>query len=247
MTQYLQDNLNLSISRGLIPNVTPIAKFGRNQDVDIGTEDIWGNGGTFVPPTTAGVVNFASSSAADAAAGTGARTMSVQGLDGNYNQVSETITLNGTNNVATSNSYFIINRCIVLTAGSGGTNAGTITGTSTGSGTPAMITVVIGKAQSQFCIYQVPAGYSAYLMGFGGSYNGGATSNVVLELFAKPFGGVYNLKGALALAEAGSTGGHRDYVDPLVFTEKTTIKLTATSDTANSDVIGNFDLIIIAN
>lgn len=236
---------SINVSKGSVLDTFQVNKFGRNTDIDIGTEDIWGIGGTFVPPTSAGVVNFVSSSAADTAVGTGARTISVNGLNSEYNEVTETITLLGAANVPTVNSYFIVHRIIVLTAGTGGTNAGTITGTSTGGGTPVMISVTIGKGQSQFCIYQVPRGYTAYLEKFQGSVNGGALLD--LELFAKPSGGVYNLKGTLLLNTTASSYVVKQYDTPMKFTEMTTVKLTGTASANNTDVAGNFDMIVIKN
>jgi len=244
---YLQTrNYGLEVAKGLVANHIAVNKFGRNPDIDISTEDIWSQGGTWVAPTTARVHNIKSTDVNDTSAGTGARTITVNGLNGSYVDTTETVTMNGTTDVATSNSYVIIHRMIVATAGSGGTNAGTITATAV---TDASITaaIVIGKGQTQICIYQIPASYSGYLSSYGGSVSGGASANIILELFAKPFGGVFNLKGTINLAETGNTGFRRVYDTPLKFTEKTLIKLTATSDTINSDVVGNFDLILVAN
>ena len=81
-----------------------------------GTEDIWGTRGIWVAPTAAMTVNIVSSSTADASAGTGAGTLSVTGLNGSYVEVTETVTLNGTTAVTTSNSYWIIHTMIALTA-----------------------------------------------------------------------------------------------------------------------------------
>lgn len=245
---YQPDNsFALNVARGLFSNMTPVNKFGRNPDVDIGTEDIWGSGGTWVEPTAATTVNVVSSSANDTSAGTGARTVTVNGLNGSYVDTTETVTLNGTTPVATANSYVIIHRIIVATAGSGATNAGTISTTWTGGGTPAGPTIIAGKGQTQFCIYQIPASYTGYMTSYGGSYNGAATSNMLIELMAKPFGGVYNLKGSINLAEAGNTFGRRSFDTPLRLTEKTIVKLTATADANNSDACGSFDIILVAN
>lgn len=228
---------------GLNSHIKSVNKFGRNPDVDAGTEDIWSQGGTWVAPTLARVHAIVSSSANDAGSGTGARTISIEGLNGSYAEVSETLTLTGTVAVNTVNSYTIIHRIVVLTAGSGGANAGTITATAAVDATVSC-GIVIGKNQTQTAIYQIPAGYSGYLSSFSGSYNGGGTSNVLLELFIKPFGGVFNLKGSVNLAESGSSIARRTYDTPLVIAAKSIIKLTATSDSANSDVVANFDLIL---
>jgi hypothetical protein len=134
---------------------------------------------------------------------------------------------------------------IVATAGSGNTNAGPITTTSNGGGTPAMSSIQIGEGQTQFCIYQIPAGYTGYLT----NYQGGITTGTALDLklYAKPFGGVFNLKGNLPLNLTGSSFDQRVYKTPLKFTEKTIVKLTGTATANNTSTSGSFDLILIAD
>lgn len=247
MSYFPSRNFDLDVARGLVTGMSAVNKFGRNPDVDIGTEDIWSQGGTWVAPTAACVHAIVSSSAADTnTAGTGARTISVNGLNGSYVNTTETVTLSGATPVNTSNSFIIIHRMIVLTAGTGGTNAGTITATASSGGTVSAA-IIIGKAQTQLALYQIPAGYTGYLFDYWGIFNGGVNSNVDVELFAKPFGGVFNLKGTLTLSINGTSVASRLYNTPLSFAEKTLLKLTATSDVANSNVVGAFDLILVAN
>jgi hypothetical protein len=236
-------DFKLDLSRGLVANMTTINKFGRNSDIDIGTEDIWGAGGTWVQTTAATTVNIVSSSVNDTAAGTGARTISVNGLDSNYNVITETLSLSGAVAVTTVNTYWIIHRIIVLTAGTGATNAGTITSVWTGGGTPVGPSITIGKGQTQFCIYQIPAGYSGYLERYQGGMNGGALLD--LELWNKPFGGIYNLKGTLLLNLTGNSYQCREYETPLKFEAKSIVKLTGTASANNTDVVGGFDIILI--
>ena len=236
----------LLLARGDIANNIPVSKFGRNPDIDVGTEDIWSQGGTWAAPTTARVHAIVSSSNNDGAGSlAGALTVSVNGLDANYGDATETVTLAGTTPVNTLISYVIIHRMIVLTAGATGSNIGTITATAATDGTVTN-SIVIGKNQTQLAVYQIPVSYTGYLWRFGGSMNGGANANVDLELFAKPFGGVYDLKGTVNMNVAAGAVS-RDYHTPLAFTEKTTLKIVGTSDTVNSNVVGNFDLTLVRN
>jgi hypothetical protein len=237
---------NLRVARGLVGGVSAVNKFGRNPDVDIGTEDIWGGGGLWVAPTAARVHAIVSSNAADDSAGTGARTITVNGLNGSYVDTTETVTMDGVTPVNTVNSYVIIHRMIVATAGSGGVNAGTITATAATDATVSC-TVVANKGQSQFCLYQVPASKTAYLTKYTASLNAGATANVDVELFATPFGGALNLRGTLTLSGGGTGAAGLRYAVPLQFTEKTLIRLRATSDANNTNVVGSFDLYLVDN
>lgn len=75
-----------------------------------------------------------SDSVNDTAAGTGARTVFISGLDSNYDVISETVTLNGTSAVQTVRSYLRVNSFLIMSAGSGKTNAGSITLRVTGGG-----------------------------------------------------------------------------------------------------------------
>lgn len=240
-------NYEFEVSRGNIPGVSSGNKFGKNLAVTT-AEDIWQAGGIFASPTTAGVVNFASSSAVDTAAGTGARTLQITGVDTNWLSVTETITLRGTTNVPTVNKYWGINRVLVLTAGTGATNAGTITGTSTGTGTPVLATIVIGKAQTQQCIYFVPAGYTAYITRLNISQtNSTSTATLQAELFIKPFGGVFNIKNDLSLGQAGTNAVEEHFDTPIIVTEKSIVKITATPSAGSATVSAEFDYFLVKN
>lgn len=246
MAYQPSNSFALDVSRGAYSNMSAVNKFGRNPDVDIGTEDIWSQGGTWVAPTAARVHAIVSSSTSDASAGVGARTVMVNGLNGSFADTTETVTMNGTTPVNTVNSFVIIHRMIVLTVGSSAANVGTITATAATDATISCA-IVIAKAQSQFGIYQIPAGYSGYLFAYGGSFYGAANTNLLLELFAKPSGGAFNLKGTLALNISANCVGVREYAIPTKFTAQTTIKVSSTSDTNNANVIGWFDLVLVAD
>lgn len=61
-------DFDLELSRGRIPGMSRVNKFGRNSDVDTGTipEDVWDAGGLHVPPTAARTHDLVSSSVNDA-------------------------------------------------------------------------------------------------------------------------------------------------------------------------------------
>lgn len=79
-------------------------------------------------------LDFSSSSAADAAAGTGARTVEIYGLDKDFNPQSETITINGQTLATSTKTFRRVFAAIVQTFGSGGQNAGDIYIYKTGTG-----------------------------------------------------------------------------------------------------------------
>jgi hypothetical protein len=103
-----------------------------------------------------------SSSASDAAAGTGCRSVLAQGLDANYNQISEIVVPNGISVVALVNSYVAINNATCITTGSGNVNAGNITLRVTSAGS-AQGYIFAGAGTSRHGRITVPAGYTLVL------------------------------------------------------------------------------------
>jgi len=179
----------LEVCKHNIPYHSAVNKFGRNPDVDTATdpEDVWDVGGIWVPPTQARIHNLASSSADDASAGTGMRTVKVYGLTSwDTPEVNETVILNGVSAVATVNSYVIVHRMHGVTFGSGGLNAGTISATAV---TDATVTaqISIGKGQTLMAIYGIPSGKTLYMYQWRAGMNrtGGAASSSDVELFVK--------------------------------------------------------------
>ena len=240
----------LQVARGQITGHKTLFKFGINGDVGTSVETVWAQGGTYVYPASATVMKISSSSADDAAAGTGARTILIAGLDANYNEISETVILDGQTAVNTVNSYLRISRMFVVTAGSGATAAGTIyagTGTVT-SGVPATVygMITLTANQTQMAFWTVPAGYTLYLMGtFFTSANSTANASTNFQLIQRPLGGVFRIQ------SSARTAGNGDFVidlhTPLAFTEKTDIEIRAIASAGTSNVSAEFEGIYIQN
>ena len=104
----IYDHTDLAISRGHSLGYRTLYKFGYNPDVDTQEETVWGNSGDYVWLDSAVTMFVSSTSADDNGTGTGARTILIQGLDEDYNEIEETITLNGQTQVATQLSYLRI-------------------------------------------------------------------------------------------------------------------------------------------
>ncbi len=238
------------ITKGNVSGSSTITKFGLNGSINISSapEDIWGQDGLYVAPTAARIHNIASTSSNDTSAGTGARTIVIRGINSDYNAQSETITLNGTNNVATVNSYFHIHLMQVSTGGSSGANIGNITATAQTDGT-VTCTIPIGLNQSVSSIYMVPIGYKAYLMKWRArASNGIANSGAVVRLLNKPFGGVFQLKTQIGLNNSGSSFVEIDYTHstPFILQGRSITKINCSSVTNDSTSIeGEYDLILV--
>ncbi len=81
-------------------------------------------------PMTATQLTIVSTSASDAVSGTGAQIVQVVGLDGSYNRVLESVNMNGTTPVTTTNSFTHVDGFFVIQVGSANSAVGTITASS---------------------------------------------------------------------------------------------------------------------
>ena len=245
----------LQIARGQISFHKSIFKFGNNTSVGNTLETVWAEGGLYSYLTSASVLKVSSSSTADTSAGTGARTVQLFGLDTNYNEINETVTLNGQTEVNTTKEYLRINRMVVRSAGTGGANAGVIyagTGTVT-TGVPANVYAsvngVTGANQSLMALWTVPAGYTAYILQY--DISNGTTSNTPavckMVLAIRPYGEVFQSKDVKSL----TTGMHVEetFSIPLKVEEKSDIEVRAlsSSGSVSFDISAAFEIIYIRN
>lgn len=249
----------LEVSRGNIPGITHVNKFGRTTDADSGVAtDVWDGANAtdatpiWVAPTTARIHDIVSTSANDDGdpVGTGAQTVRVYGLTSwSSDEVSEDITMNGVTNVATSNSYVIIHRMKVLTWGTAGPNVGKITATAQ---TDATVTayILIDQGQTQMAIYGIPSTKTGYMTSFYAEQNkasGVSTANVNAQLLINEYadnqlvGFVVKHTRPSGELPAHSFNPYKSITGPAI------VKIQATSDTNNTDVDAGFDIILIDN
>jgi hypothetical protein len=154
----------LAIQQGKVPGYSMVNKFGYNSSIGSGAfETIWETGDNYPWQSTAVTVDVVSDNTNDDVAGTGARTLKIQGLDGSYNLAEETVDMDGTTTVTTTQTFLRVFRMSVETAGSTGNNEGTITVTYTG-GSDVAATVTAGNGQTLMTLYTIPAGYTGYLL-----------------------------------------------------------------------------------
>ncbi len=253
---YWRPKEMLDIAAGLLPGYVGVNKFGRNPDVDTAAaEDVWDGGGIWVAPTAARIHDIVSTSTDDdgvnAPGSTGAQTIRVFGLTSwSTAEVSEDITLDGTTNVATANSYVIIHRMQVLTAGSGRTNAGDITATAQ---TDATVTAQItgGEGQTLMAIYGVPSGKTflgtGYYIGMNRTQSTGSVDAELLVTnnpdVTDP---VYRVGHRAGVTAAGTSSQNVGFEPPAPIVGPAIIKVRATDATAiNTDVVAGFNGVLM--
>lgn len=239
----------LQVARGQVAWHRSVVVFGFNGDVDSNPETIWPGGGVLAFPSAALQMTVSSSSANDTSSGTGARTIYISGLDANYNEVSETITLNGQTAVTTVNSYIHINEAYVATAGSGNSAAGSIyigTGVVT-AGVPATVYDIIAFDYNRRITgsYTIPAGYTGYVSeGLFSAGQSGGSNAVTGRLMTR---GTNNIR--LTAAVVTLNNGTADYVFeyPIGVPEKTTIEAQAFGSSENNSCSSMFIILLVKN
>lgn len=239
----------LQVSRGQIQGHSTVIVFGYNPDVDTSEETVWPDGGVVPHPTVASALKISSSSTDDTSAGTGARTVYIEGLDGSYAVVGETVTLNGQTAVNTTNSYLYVNSFYVVTVGSGGANAGNInagTGVVT-AGVPAVLYDIIATGYNNRTTghYCVPAGYTGYMTN--GLFSAGQVSGTTAVTgFLKQHGpdGIVRVG---AVTTVNNSAAVFPFDPAFAIAEKTCVGATAIGSAANNSVSSYFNIILIKN
>jgi len=147
-------NTGFDIARLNIAEATPVNLFGYNSVVGTGYETLWNVGGKYTVSTTEGVLSIVSSAAGDSS-----KRVLIQGVNAEFEAVSQVVTLDatdGTTPVSSTVEFMRVNQVILLD----GENAGNIT---VSKGGTTLGYIAIGEGISQACQYTVPEGYSLYI------------------------------------------------------------------------------------
>lgn len=245
--QGAYEPFELQVSRGQIQGHRSVTVFGFNPDVDTTQVSVWPLPSLITFPSAALQMTVSSTSANDTSAGTGARTVVVQGLDANYNEVSETVTMNGQTAVTMTTAMLRINYAYVATSGSGNSAAGDIyigTGTVT-AGVPATAYDIIKFDYNNTTTgsYTVPAGYTAYLsQGLFSSGQAGGSNQVQGRLLTR---GVNNIRMTAAITTINNGVANYMFEYPVAIPEKTTIEATAVGSSNNNACSSMFILLLV--
>lgn len=148
-----------------------INKFGRNPNIGTTTdpEDVWYGGGLYMghPTGTPETINIVSDSTDDngVTPGTGARTIRIYGLKTatSTDYEMEDFILNGTTTVTSATTWYRVNKAFILTAGTGGENAGNITCNHTTTTTTVFFVMAPLYNASTLGVWTVPFDSTAFL------------------------------------------------------------------------------------
>lgn len=160
-------SLGLYGGTGVGAIVRRITRLGQSTIVGSGVaaNDLWGPTGIYPWMTGATSLEFVSTSASDTAAGTGAQSVTVTGLDIAGAEISETKPTNGTTPVALTAQFYRINAVSLGAVGSGLRNLGTISVRDAGGGTvrqtiPISSVADLSPGVDKGSQYTVPAGHA---------------------------------------------------------------------------------------
>jgi hypothetical protein len=233
-TDHPTPNVYLDVARGAISNSKIVHKFGANFDIDQATdpESVWTGSGLYPWSSlaTAQTIYCLSTSASDTA------VLTIEGLDANYDEQTETVTLTGASAVTTTNTFIRVFRMTY----EDGANVGTITARTVSASGTVVAQIDIGYAQTLMAVYTVPAGHTGYLVALDSTIDSNKNAQLLMyhRLFGKPF----------RIAHVAETSGHYryDFHAPLRVPEKTDIDIRIDNVSGNdSRVTANFDIVLI--
>ena len=260
----ISDNSSgLSIAQGNVTGVTFIHKFGFAGDFDQtdGFATVWD--GANDADIAQMQYTYSTSNAIDSISSTDTgdtQDIEIQGLyddgSGNWLISNQTVTLTGQTRVALSQPLIRVFRMVNV-------NTVDIAGfvycyenTALSAGRPVdttKIRAVIenGNNQTLMAVYTIPSGTTGYMRDWYASTAGAnRATNYIIDLRARPMGGVFQVKHRSALDIGGTTYIQHKYEEPEVFSAKTDIemrcKLTAVGVTGAA-VSSGFDIVLVDN
>jgi len=237
-------------SLGKIEGVEPVSKFGENPDIDTGSApaDMWSYGGLYTFSDTNDSDTISSSNTGD----TGIE-ITITGLDIDYNEVTQTATLNGQNKVTLTTPLL---RCYRAYNSNGTPLQGDVyiyVDSAITNGVPDVDNTVrakidVGAEQTLMMIYTVPAGKTlVYTEGYIALSRQAAT-NTVVSLMARLKDKVFRVKRRVALNSQGTGTWRAVYSVARLAPEKTDIVFRIDSVTSNNTgVSGGFEGFLFDN
>lgn len=222
-----------AVALGEFKDTQDINKFGYNPAVGAGFETIWDAGGTYsflASPQLLTVTTQDPTPANDNGV-----EVTLEGLDSNYNALSETVTLAGLGTATTTAQFLRIHRAFI---NNGQTPGDDILIEYNGT-TYAQITYDYN--QTLMAVYTVPAGYTAYLCNL--RVGIGKQKEVIARMQVREFGGIFRTR---ALLTSFGVPIDKEWIIPEVFPEKTDFMVMATAN-ASTDISSSFEIILVEN
>lgn len=225
----------IDIAKGIVEGRTPVRRFGHNLACAATEETIW-EGSSLYAYLTAGEQLKVSSSvpATDYPGSTGAWTVFIKGLDVNYRVISETVTLLNPGPVTTTKSFLRVFMARVMTAGTGGKNAGIIS-VNDNANAVTLAHMPVGENQSHAAIWTVPHGQRFIVLARQGGELAAKVSHILF--YVREYLGVWQLKRDHMVKDSHF---YIHIAMPWVFSARTDIEVRATATAGSGLVFGGF-------
>jgi len=238
-----------AVAEGGIDGYSIVEKFGENPDIDTSTdpEDVWSHGGLYTFSTSADIDSVSSSSASDT------NEITIQGLDANWDTVTQTATLNGQTRVALTTPLI---RCFRAWNSNSTDWAGDVhvyVNTALSGGVPIDPTkvraeVTIGSGQTEMCIYTIPAGKTGYFLGGYTAMSRVGNNSAVFTSKLRTFGGVFRTVSRISCIGGGASNWSYRYPVGLAIPEKSDLLIRCEEvDANNTGVSGGFTILLKDN
>lgn len=221
--------LGLSHVKKRIDNWNSIHKFGSNPAVGTALESIWSGGGLYPWRSGASTLIIQSDDNGDVG------TVEVEGLDGDYNFLRETVTLTGSspNAVLTTGSFLRVFR---MRFTGNADHAGTIVANHTATN---IAQIDPGKNQTLMAVYTIPAGNYGWLLNY--SVSVGKNDDATIEVYTREPGEPFRILSEISVYQNSIS---KDFIIPIHLAPKTDIDIRAkTTNAGGSQVIATFDVI----
>ena len=239
----------LEIARGNIPGLSQINKFGRNPDIaSAGTEEIWDGSAAYVFPATALMTSISQTTDQSTMRG---KTIEVQGLDANWDAVTQNAVLDATltTNVVTLTTALI--RCHRMKVLANVVSDSDIRVHNAGE-TQDYAVITSGNNQTLMAIYTIPNGVTGYMTSFYSSLSPETNKDptkMQVDLLGRDNDNGYEkqIKHSYGLPKEGSELFQHRYEPYKKFTQKTDVFVTGSPIGKAADVSSGFDFILVDN
>ena len=227
----------LQVARDQIYKHDTLFKYGYNPAIINVEETIWDAGGLYAYPSSAVVMTVTSASGAT---DSGVK-VTVSGLDADYNELTEEVTLNASGTATTTGLFLRVFRAFISGSDEPAGNI-TITNSST---TYAQITA--GENQTLMAVYTVPAGKTLYISEGIATHGTGTSGGVFMTIRFKvrPFGGSLRTAVKVDVSEAQI---YYPFAFPIKVTEKSDVEVRAICNKNQSNAVSaSFNGVLINN
>jgi len=223
-----RSDIGWATALGKFDDCSAIDKFGYNADVGTSYETVWDTGGQYAYPSSAVTMTATSASGAT----DNGVSILIEGLDTNYDVLTETVTLAGSGTATTSGEFLRVYRSYVL----GATEpAGNIT-IANGGTTYAQITTPYN--QTLMAVYTIPNRKKGWLVATNISIE--KQKEVVAKILTRQQGGVFRTNGIIS---SFAVPFQRRWVVPQALPEKTDIEIQAKAG-ASTALSAGFEIIL---